>query len=57
MERMSTSSTSLIWQLAITPHNAVANGTFGLSLHRALDIAFESCERVNQAPVEDSDST
>ena len=55
MERMSTSPTPLVRQLAIASHNTIANRTFRLSLHRTFYIPLECRKRIDQAAIENGD--
>ena len=47
MEQVLASLAPLIWQLFIAAHNTIANGTFGLSFHSAIDVPLESSQRID----------
>jgi hypothetical protein len=57
VEQVLTRLTPLVRQLAITAHNAVANGALGLSFDSAIDIPFECRQRINQAAIENVDGS
>jgi hypothetical protein len=53
MKRILTSPAAFIRQLPIAPHDAIANRTLNLPLHRTIHISLKRGECIDQAPVED----
>jgi len=57
MEQVLASVTLLVGQLAIGSDYTIADRTFDLALERSIDVPLERGQRIDQAAVEDRDSS